>query len=65
MEISGWYVYGKTIERIELHIDGGKVGDFDRYARPDVGEVYGGYDINRAGFRTVIDTNLLENGIHE
>lgn len=62
--IGGWFVYGKAINKIEVLIDDIKVGEATRYSRLDVGTVYPGYDVSKAGFNYSLNTATLKKGSH-
>jgi hypothetical protein len=65
--IQGWAVgaAGRTIERIEVRIDGQRQGTADAGSfRPDVGEAHPGDGHSFSGFSYSLDTCRLANGAH-
>ena len=65
VEVSGWYLYGETINKIELYLDGSKVTDMPRFNRSDVASVYPGYDASQSGYSYSLNTTRYSNGKHE
>ena len=63
--ISGWYLYGGAIERIEVYVDGVKQGNATRYTRSDVQNTYPQYNANQAAYQYSMDTTKFINGKHE
>jgi hypothetical protein len=63
--ISGWFLDGSEVSKIEVLIDG-KVMGTAQYGlpRPDVNTAFPQYQNNHSGFRYVLDTTLLSNGEH-
>ena len=65
--VQGWALAaaGRTIARIEVHVDGQPLGSAERGCfRPDVGEAYPGEGHSFGGFSHVLDTCRLMNGPH-
>jgi MoaA/NifB/PqqE/SkfB family radical SAM enzyme len=65
--VQGWAVgaAGRTIERIEIRVDGELKGRADGGAfRPDVGEAHPGEGHSFSGFSYALDTSSLTNGAH-
>ena len=65
VEVSGWFVYGREINRIELYLDGSKVTDMPRFNRSDVASVYPGYDASQSGYSYSLNTKNYSNGTHK
>lgn len=63
-DISGWLVYGKEINKVEILVDDAVVGVANTYPRPDISQVYPGYMVNKAGFSYKLNTSNLKNGKH-
>lgn len=61
-DVSGWFVYGKEISKIEILANGDVVGEATRVERKDVGQAYPGYDVSKAGFKYALDTTKLPKG---
>ena len=65
IQIKGWSIYGKEIDRVELYIDGIKEADMPRLYRQDIAEAFPLYDTRQAGYEMTYNTWSLANGEHE
>ena len=65
VQIKGWYIYGKSIKKIEVFVDNQYVGKADRFARTDLAVKYSKYDLSKAGFSYTLDTEKINSkGMH-
>lgn len=65
VQIKGWCIYGKAINKIEVLVDGKTKGQASLYSRNDIKKAYRKYNTAKAGFTYNLDITTLTKGTHK